>query len=196
MERFVYHPTGITAEKGGCGREECSASSGYDEHPTFGIGFDGKGYFREPCAKCARAFEKLHPEYAPCWPYEEKTDRPGNCPVCNQKPELVTGAAIYPHRPDLEDKHFWRCSEGHAYVGCHYESTRPLGTLATAAMRKARRRAHAAFDPLARWFSSRQASYQWLAKKLDLAVEDCHIGHFDEATCSKVISICLQFAKT
>jgi hypothetical protein len=59
-----------------CGNPKCSASSGLDEHPTFGIGGpDNNGYFEQPCAICARAFEKAHPEYAPCWPFVEEANR-------------------------------------------------------------------------------------------------------------------------
>jgi hypothetical protein len=53
-----------------CTKSSCSASTGICESMTFGSGrinFDG--YWEFPCAECARAFEKLHPEYAPCWPF-------------------------------------------------------------------------------------------------------------------------------
>jgi hypothetical protein len=56
-----------------CGNPECRASSGMDEHPTFGVGGpDEYGYFEQPCAICARAFEQAHPEYAPCWPFADE----------------------------------------------------------------------------------------------------------------------------
>ena len=55
-----------------CGNPECSASSGLDEHPTFGVGGpDEYGYFEKPCSICARAFEAACPEYAPCWPFAD-----------------------------------------------------------------------------------------------------------------------------
>lgn len=63
--------------KGGCGRIECSVSTGIhnDESSqlsglTFGSGaLDEFGYWSRPCALCARAFECAYPEAAPCWPF-------------------------------------------------------------------------------------------------------------------------------
>ncbi len=77
---------------GGCNDPTCCASSGYAEEPTFGKnspipeededewseswwGNDFQpfnGYWEFPCHLCARAFEKAHPEYGPCWPPPEK----------------------------------------------------------------------------------------------------------------------------
>jgi hypothetical protein len=54
-----------------CGNKECSASTGICESVTFGSGkLDFYGYWEKPCAICAREFEKLYPEYSPCWPFE------------------------------------------------------------------------------------------------------------------------------
>jgi len=53
----------------GCGRPECGVSTNIAEQLTFGVGFEFMtGSFREPCEICARAWEKLYPEDAPCWP--------------------------------------------------------------------------------------------------------------------------------
>jgi hypothetical protein len=65
----------------------------------------------------------------------------------------------------------------------------PLGTLANAATREARKKAKAAFNPL--WQGkrmSRTEAYQWLASALGIAnVEECHIGWFDVAMCERVV---------
>ena len=73
--------------KGGCGRADCSASSGVlREEPTFGRGGpDDNGYFDEPCHACARAFERACPQYAPCWPPEEKIEA-GDEVRCEPRP--------------------------------------------------------------------------------------------------------------
>lgn len=74
------------------------------------------------------------------------------CSYCNKPAELVTGKEIYPHRPDLYPKKFWRCRPCTAYVGCHKpnagygDGTRPLGRLANAELRAAKSAAHAAFS--------------------------------------------------
>jgi hypothetical protein len=57
--------------RGGCENPNCCASTGIHGGLTFGSGkLDTYGYWEYPCARCARAFEKLHPEDAPCWPFE------------------------------------------------------------------------------------------------------------------------------
>lgn len=110
---------------------------------------------------------------------------------CGRVAELVNGTRIYPHRTDLDYLRFFLCVACNAWVGCHRDG-RPLGTLADAATREARQRAHAAFDPL--WKSSddrraRSRAYRWLAGKLRIRVEECHIGHFDAATCYVVAEL-------
>ena len=110
------------------------------------------------------------------------------CPYCKGKTELVTGDVIYPHRTDLYKKYFWICKPCDAYVGTHPGTDKPLGRLADENLRSAKRRAHAAFDPL--WKSgkmTRKQAYQWLADQMQIAVEDCHIGWFDERLCLEVI---------
>lgn len=70
------------------------------------------------------------------------------CPYCRQPAKLVTGAAMYPHRPDLIHKWFYRCFPCDAHVGCHPGTRNPLGRLANFELRTAKIAAHAAFDPI------------------------------------------------
>lgn len=56
-------------------------------------------------------------------------------------------------------------------------------------MFNARHQAHLAFDPI--WklgHKKRSGAYLWLAYKLGIPVEDCHISRFDVATCERVIA--------
>jgi hypothetical protein len=121
------------------------------------------------------------------------------CPYCDRPAALVTGAAIYPHRPDLFGLKFWQCAPCDAYVGCHKagahvdgvisDGTLPLGRLANAALRKAKSAAHAAFDPL--WKSrsmKRGEAYRWLARELGISSANCHIGMFDIDACRAVVA--------
>lgn len=71
---------------------------------------------------------------------------PPACPYCREPSKAVTGARIYPHRPDLHRKKFFECEPCGAWVGCH-DTGAPFGRLANAALRKAKQAAHAAFDP-------------------------------------------------
>jgi hypothetical protein len=119
------------------------------------------------------------------------------CPYCAAPAELVAGAIIYPHRSDLAARRFWLCRPCNAWVGCHQagngngDGTRPLGRLADAQLRAAKRAAHAAFDP--RWKTrgmTRGRAYAWLAQQLGLPIEATHIGDFDLETCHRVIALC------
>lgn len=119
------------------------------------------------------------------------------CPYCKSSAELVTGAAIYPHRPDLSGLNFWRCKPCRAHVGCHQsdnnygDGTRPLGRLANAELRAAKQAAHAAFDPL--WKSQtmrRRSAYRWLAGQLGIPINCTHIAEFDLALCRQVVRVC------
>lgn len=110
------------------------------------------------------------------------------CQYCQQPAELVTGKEIYPHRVDLYDKQFYRCSPCRAWVGVHAGTTTPLGSLANSELRQWRAAAHEAFDPL--WRNTRQRRgdvYGQLARYLGINVRECHISMFDVETCQKVI---------
>lgn len=113
------------------------------------------------------------------------------CPYCGKESELVTGRVIYPHRSDLYHLWFYRCAPCDAYEGCHPGSKRPLGRLANRELRQARMAAHRAFDPI--WKSkemNRSQAYAWLASRLGIEIEDCHIGMFDVSKCEQVVVVC------
>lgn len=118
------------------------------------------------------------------------------CPACGAAAELTTGVIVYPHRPDLHHRRFWRCPAGHSHVGCHSGTSVPLGCLATGSTRAARHRAHEAFDPLwsgrERRFLTRTEAYEWLARSLGIPSEECHIGRFDDKTCEQVEVLCMR----
>lgn len=115
------------------------------------------------------------------------------CPYCGKVAELVGGDVIYPHRPDLSSKRFYSCESCKAYVGTHYKTGEPFGTLANAQLREMRKRAHASFDPIWKGETrrvSRTTAYNWLRGKMGLRREDCHIGMFTEKQCLRVIEVC------
>lgn len=116
------------------------------------------------------------------------------CPYCDKPAALVTGAAIYPHRPDLFGKKFWQCAPCKAHVGCHAagngegDGTKPLGRLANDELRRWKSKAHAAFDPL--WKARtmrRKEAYGWLAQSLGISAANCHIGMFDVDLCKRTV---------
>jgi len=78
----------------------------------------------------------------------------------------------------------------HDCCGMHSWHGKPLETQAT---HDARKRAHAAFDPL--WKHgplSRKRAYQLLAQKLGLSGAECHISLMDEGTALLVPDAVMQ----
>lgn len=118
------------------------------------------------------------------------------CPYCDGWSEKLTGADVYPHRPDLAEKVFYACRPCDARVGCHPGTDKPLGTLANRPLRRSRSRAHAAFDPLWRDAEhrgkARRAAYARLAEAMGIAYQDCHISQFNEAQCEHAVQIIQQ----
>ncbi|WP_448952181.1 zinc-finger-containing protein [Labrys neptuniae] len=163
------------------------------------------------CIHCSRAFSKQqglsdHLRFK----HNVAAEQPARavapiCDYCQTMSELVTGADIYQHRPDLKDKRLYRCEPCGAWVGCHPGTLKPLGRLANAELRAAKQRAHAAFDPLwkakmlregIKQHEARGAAYLWLAAELGIPGDDCHIGMFDVATCQRVVEICAPYRRS
>lgn len=110
------------------------------------------------------------------------------CPYCGHAAKLVGGEDVYPHRPELAKLRFWKCAPCSAWVGCHHGSDMPFGRLANAELRKLKRQAHAAFDPLwKKGHISRNTAYAQLARYMEKHPAWCHIGFFNEDECRRVI---------
>lgn len=84
----------------------------------------------------------------------------------------------------------YACLPCEAWVGCHPGTVQPLGRLADKALRRAKNRAHAAFDPI--WkegLMKRGSAYLWLSDQLGIDRADCHIGMFDVEQCQRVVMV-------
>lgn len=137
-----------------------------------------------------------HKEVTPWNPSRRATQRvtnplpvPETCPHCGSSCSIVSNGEIY-GREYGEWPWAVLCKGCGAYVGFHPFTGIPLGTLATAPMREARKAAKAIFNPL--WqqgHMSRSEAYAWLAKALGITdVNTCHIGWFDVDQCNAVIA--------
>lgn len=123
-----------------------------------------------------------------------KGDKKTKCDVCGGPVSFVTDDVIYgalsghwPYRYLCDDE---RCG---AHIGCHLNTDRPLGTMATEETRRARQAAHAIFDPL--WKTGkmkRRQAYGWLAEKLHIDRALCHIGEFSVEQCKEVVRVCTE----
>jgi hypothetical protein len=127
-----------------------------------------------------------------------------DCGECGKPAGLVDGRTIYPHRPDLHAKAFWKCVCG-AYVGCHDGTFNPKGSPSGHETRQARIAAHAAFDPLWRRKAeqagiakghARAKAYRWLSERLGIDAKETHIGMFDAATARRVVEVCAPFNRS
>lgn len=79
------------------------------------------------------------------------------------------------------------CKDCDAYVGCHQNTRKPLGTMANKELRGWRRKAHEAIDPL--WKNgqyTRKIVYEMLK---DTFGKKTHIGESDIETCQKIIKL-------
>lgn len=140
----------------------------------------------------------------PAFPTSPDARRPDRCPYCHSEVELVTGAKVYPHRPELADRHIWRCTSCDAQVGCHRagarvvgrggletisDGTLPMGSLANAELRAARVETHRLLDalgqPPARM--SRAEAYAWMGRVLELPPERAHVAALSFDECVKVM---------
>jgi hypothetical protein len=119
------------------------------------------------------------------------------CDYCGKPATLLASSASLYEGNDFGPA--WFCPCRPAWVGCHPGTTRALGRLADADLRKAKIAAHAAFDQLWRGKMRRDAcskgkargiGYAWLADQLGIDTAACHIGMFDVATCQRVVEAC------
>lgn len=114
---------------------------------------------------------------------------PSKCCLCGGKVECVSNGEIY-GRPYGAWPWVYRCCNCGAYVGLHPFTALPLGTLADARTRDARKRAKALFQPIWEGGSmTRTEAYAWLAAHLDIPFAACHFGWFDADMCNRVTAI-------
>lgn len=110
------------------------------------------------------------------------------CPYDGTPAEWVNNSRIY-GKSYGKSYMCWLCPKCGAYVGCHQNTRRPLGTMANRELRNWRMHAHAHIDPL--WKDgenhiSRGAVYAILAEHFGRHI---HIGESDIETCKKIIEL-------
>lgn len=132
---------------------------------------------------------------------------PGHCAHCRVECRDCLGIEIYPHRPDLAEAIIWQCPLCGARVGSHPDGT-ALGTAADEELRKARGLLHGRLDPI--WKdahrhpsyqeprdgdgdrrrraaiiakTARARTYRFLAARLGLTKDQCHVAMFDLEQC-------------
>lgn len=107
-----------------------------------------------------------------------------DCPFCGEPAEWVQNKEIYGKNYG-ESYMCWLCRPCDAYVGCHQNTRRPLGTIANKETREWRKKAHAEIDP--HWrddFCNRDEVYIALSRELGREV---HVGESNIEQCKEII---------
>jgi hypothetical protein len=111
---------------------------------------------------------------------------PTLCPYCHSSVVIKSNEFVY-GKPYGEWPWLYLCTDAscRAYVGMHPFTHIPLGTLADAKTREARKLTKALFQQV--WGKPgqmvRSEAYDWLAVKLNIPVAACHFGWFNIETC-------------
>lgn len=120
-------------------------------------------------------------------PKSAHTGEKVRCPFCNGDAEWVENKTIYGKNYG-KSYMMWICAPCDAYVGCHQNTKKPLGTLANKETRQWRMKAHEAFDPL--WKKAglqRREAYNFISNKLGREV---HVGESNIEQCKEIIALC------
>jgi len=124
---------------------------------------------------------------------KDRLEPPTDCPHCGECVGLVSNAEVY-HREYGEWPYVYLCAGCGAYVGLHPDTDLPLGTLADAATRDARKAAKQPFRMIVqrRFRGDRGAAYLWLAGRMGIEPKACHFGFFDVRQCSQAATLIRQ----
>jgi hypothetical protein len=108
------------------------------------------------------------------------------CNICaSSNVTLETNDLVYHGKLFGAYPFIYLCNDCESYVGIHPNTNTPLGTLATAEMRAARKRVKTKFID---WYElkgwNRGKAYSKLAKALNIDGSECHFGWFDVDACN------------
>lgn len=95
---------------------------------------------------------------------------------------LASGKAIYPHRTDLHNLNFWKCTNCNNYVGCHKGTSRALGTIPNKLIRELRSGLHAVIDPI--WKNgklSRSQVYKFISERVGYEYHTANVSTVKDA---------------
>lgn len=106
------------------------------------------------------------------------------CPYCNKEAVWCENKEIY-GRNYGKSYMCYLCKDCDAYVGCHQNTKKPLGTIANKELRRWRMKAHEHLDRL--WkdkIFTRKQVYQMLK---EIFHREIHVGESDIKTCQEII---------
>lgn len=107
---------------------------------------------------------------------------------------LIENSQIY-KRNYGEWPYLYHCKNCDSYVGLHPHTDLPLGTLANRELRDARKTGKTQFIRFMEIGDyNRSESYEWLADKLGIPVNECHWSWFEVETCKRAEEVCRESA--
>lgn len=106
------------------------------------------------------------------------------CPYCKNEALWCDNSVVYGKRYG-KSYMCWFCKNCDAYVGCHNNTQRPLGTMANKELRKVRIETHAVFDKL--WKSKSLSRKMAYIRISDILGYRFHIGNSDIEQCKKIV---------
>lgn len=127
----------------------------------------------------------------------EPDETPDQPPLARNLPDVTCADCGAPMKlKDSRYGRFWSCTRFPACRGGHgaHPDGMPLGTPADKPTKRARIKAHAAFDPLWKGKGApmqRGEAYVWLTKAMG-RTEQIHIGDLTLDECAQVIALCLR----
>jgi len=110
--------------------------------------------------------------------------KPIFCPYCEKEAKWCENKVIYGRNYGKSYMCYY-CEDCNAYVGCHNNSKKPLGTMADGELREWRKKVHAKIDPL--WKENnweRSTIYKKLKRYYGSHV---HIGDSDIDLCADIL---------
>lgn len=117
---------------------------------------------------------------------------PTLCRYCNGPVRIANNAEVYGGREFGEWPFIYLCEVCRAYVGLHPFTDLPLGLMADADLRDARKAAKIPFAALVKhkFKGNRSLAYQWLSFKMSIPVAECHFGMMEEDLANQALEIC------
>lgn len=114
--------------------------------------------------------------------------KPKICPYCKKPAKWVSNEVIYGQKYG-ESYMIWHCKPCDAYVGCHQNTKKSLGSMANAELRRARKLTKERFIKIylrGNWNCKKMLkdmAYQTLAERMGIHPENCHFAMFRMEHC-------------
>lgn len=106
------------------------------------------------------------------------------CPYCKNEARWCDNIEVYGRRYGNSYMCYW-CKDCDAYVGCHNNTEKPLGTMANKELRQKRMEVHALIDPL--WKTKKYPRWKVYKMLSDAFGEEIHVGESDLEKCEEII---------